>query len=68
MKMATKLRKSQRWNTIYVTPDLTFKEREVNKALRDELKRRKANGEQNLIIKRGRIISKGGNSQPVPSN
>lgn len=32
MKKATKLRESQRWSTVYVTPDLTIKEREVNKA------------------------------------
>ena len=63
IKKATKLRESRRWNTIYVSPDLTIKEREINKALRDELKRRKENGEQNLIIKRGRIVSKGNNFQ-----
>ena len=43
---------------MFITPDLTTREREVNKALRDELKRRKGNGEQNLMIKRGRIVSK----------
>ena len=73
--MATKLRKSDKWNKIYVSPDLTVREREVNRALRDELKRRRANGEQNLIIKRGRIVSTTNatsesrhNSQPTSNN
>ncbi|XP_065908959.1 26S proteasome non-ATPase regulatory subunit 10-like [Dysidea avara] len=55
MKQASKLRATERWNNIYVTPDLTIKERETNKALKEELKRPKDNGEKNLIIKRGRI-------------
>ena len=63
MKQASKLQATERWNNIYVTPDLTIKERETNKALREELKRRKDNGEKNLIIKRGRIVTKNGASQ-----
>jgi len=54
-KKATKLRSSQRWKNIYIMPDLTVKEWEVNKTLRDELRRHKENGKQNLMIKRGRI-------------
>ena len=44
------------------------REREVNKTLRDELKRHKGNGEQNLMIKRGRIVSKSDSSQPLSQN
>ena len=58
IKNAIKLSKSTTWNKVYVSPDLTAKEREVNKALREELKRRRANGERDIIIKRGKIVSK----------
>ena len=43
---------------MYITPDLTIKEREINRALHQELKRRKEAGEKDLIIKRGKIINK----------
>ena len=68
MKKATKLRANQKWKNVFITPDLTTREREVNKALRDELKRRKGNGEQNLMIKRGRIVSKSDPSQCSSQN
>ena len=41
---------------VYITPDLSIKERNAQKALRDELKRRKDAGEANLKISRGKII------------
>ena len=67
IKSATyNLRKSTRWNKVYVSPDLTAKEREVNKALRKELKRRKAQGEKEIMIKRGKIVSKGSKDSHPP--
>ena len=39
-----------------MTPDLTKKEREANKKLRDELHRRKGAGETNLAIRNGKIV------------
>ena len=43
--------------SMYINPDLTQKEREAGKRLRDELAQRRRAGEQNIYIKRGRIIS-----------
>lgn len=44
-------------NGIFVNPDLTRSEREVQYNLRQELRRRRAEGE-NLVIKKGRIVEK----------
>ena len=49
-------RQNDSLKTVFITPDLTRQEREDGKKLHDELKRRRQNGEPNLIIKRGRII------------
>lgn len=59
LRMAPQLRSSNNWSHIYLGPDLTLSERTENKALRDELKRRKEAGETNLIIYRKRIITRG---------
>ena len=53
---------------IYPGPDLTPKERETNRQLHTELKRRKQAGETNLMIKRGKIIIRQTNPQLSPSN
>ena len=37
---------------------MTKKEREAAKELRKELKRRKSQGEENLIIRRGKIVER----------
>ena len=49
---------------MYVSPDLTMKEREINRALHQELKRRKEAGEKDLIIKRGKIINRQAGDSP----
>ena len=51
------LRKSAKWQSVFISPDLTIKEREINRALHQELKRRKEAGEKDLVIKRGKIIN-----------
>ena len=56
LKKANKLRKNTQYKDVFITPDLTKKEREVAKELRDELKRRKSLGEANLVIRRGKIV------------
>lgn len=48
---------------IYIAPDLTMKQREFQKELRDELKIRRENGEQ-VIIKRNKIVP---SDRPNPS-
>ena len=45
---------------LYITPDLTKAERETAKKLREELKARKLAGEEDLVIKKGRIIKSSG--------
>ena len=55
MGEAKNLRKSEQWKGVYISPDLTPSEREEGKKLRDELKARRARGEQ-VIIRRGRIV------------
>ena len=41
---------------IYVSTDRTKKQREADKELRDELKRRKDLGEKNLVIRNSKIV------------
>ena len=73
LQLAPQLRKSSNWVNIYITPDLTKAEREVARKLRDDLKARRAAGEDNLTIRKGRIVSSSGrqvetstsNSRPV---
>ena len=45
---------------IYVTPDLSKRAREKNKQLREELNRRKEAGEEDLMIKNGRVVKRDG--------
>ena len=56
LQQATKFRKSTSWNNIFISPDLTPKERELNRKLREELKVHKDAGEKDLYIRRGRIV------------
>ncbi len=41
---------------VFIAPDRTKKERDRSEVLHEELKRRKENGEVNLIIRRGRLV------------
>ena len=41
---------------VYINHDLTPKEREAEKLLRDELRERRENGEEDLVIRNGRIV------------
>ena len=56
LQQATKLHKSTSWNNVFISPDLTPKERESNRKLRVELKARKDAGEKDLYIRRGWIV------------
>ena len=51
-----KLKNDVKWSRTFVTPDLTPTERNRSKLLREELKRRKAAGEEGLVIRRGLIV------------
>lgn len=49
--------KSDQLCKVYITPDLSPQERLYQKNLRAELHRRRTAGEQNLVIRRGQIIT-----------
>ena len=57
LKNASSLRKSVNFKNVYISPDLTVKEREKAKQLRTELQRRRSQGELNLVIRRGKIVT-----------
>jgi len=61
LKLAPQLRTTEEWKDVFITPDLTWKEREEGRKLREELRRRTSEGEHNLMIQRGRIVKRGGN-------
>lgn len=56
LRAASKLKSSKKWSSVYFSADLTQREREINRHLRAELKRRKDNGEDNLWIRNGKIV------------
>ena len=56
LEKAYKLSHSSKWRRIYIAPDRTLKEREEHKKLRDELKRRKEEGEGNITIRKGKVV------------
>ena len=65
------IRECTSWSNVYISPDLTPKEREANRRLREELKNRKDAGEKNLMIKRGKIVvdtRKSSEKDSQPSN
>lgn len=50
---------AHKWSNIYITPDLTKAERDINSELRKELGRRKtATSNDDLVIFRGKIVDK----------
>ncbi len=53
---AKQLKSFSRWKRVYITPDLTFKEREESRKLRQELFARRDQGEQDIVIRRGKIV------------
>ena len=53
---AKKLRSTEKWERVYITPDLSPREREENKKLREELKKRRDEGETGIVIRRGKIV------------
>ena len=56
---ASYLRRYEEYNNIYIAEDMTKYQRHKHKHLVDELKRRKSNGENNLVIRNGEIIIRG---------
>ena len=58
LKKAANIRKTEigKVNKIIITTDMTIRERELNKILREELKTRREAGENNIKIRNGRIV------------
>ena len=59
------LRGNPEYNKVYISPDLSPKEREANKKLHMELRQHRQGGETNLIIRKGKIVSKITASNPA---
>lgn len=64
LRRSRMLRQTDRWERVFIAPDLTFKERDERKVLLDEMKTRKEAGEENLTIYKNRIIKKVADTQP----
>ena len=47
---------NEQLNNIYISPDLTRKQRQEGYALRQELRERRAKGETDLVIRRGKVV------------
>ena len=50
------LRKHEEYKKVYISPDLTRKQQESDKIIRDKLKEMRTAGETNIRIKRGKIV------------
>ncbi|XP_014676496.1 PREDICTED: uncharacterized protein LOC106816407 [Priapulus caudatus] len=53
---AKELRELEEWNTVYISPDLTRKEQEEGKKLREQLRLLREQGHNDYIIRRGMIV------------
>lgn len=60
VKTAEKLEdaKEEEYKKVYISPDLTAKERAKDKELRDSLKEKRENGERGCIISKGKLVRK----------
>ena len=56
LRMSSQLRNIPEWSNLYINPDLTPAEREMNRKLRQELAARRAAGENDIFIRRGSIV------------
>ena len=68
LRCAPQLRTTTEFGKVFITPDLTYKERETNRKLREELAVRRRAGEVNLTIKGGRIIKGAARASEVSSS
>jgi len=63
LRRSKSLRLIKRFNKVYINADLTPLQQRESKSLREELSRRRAAGEEDLIIFRGKITSRNQNFQ-----
>ena len=65
LQRAKNLKDNDTLKKIYITPDLTKKQQEVDKKLRDNLKRLMADGECTAKIQGGKVVKTGEGTQVV---
>jgi hypothetical protein len=58
LKACKELKKRQEYKNVFINPDRTPLEQAIDKRLRHELKERRENGEDNLVIYRGKVINR----------
>ena len=63
---APRLRTSKQFPKVYISQDMTQAERQKHKQLVTQLKQRRAKGEQNIVIRNGRIITRYSRTQLNP--
>jgi PHD-finger len=56
LKASSDLRKHEEYKKVYISPDLTRKQQEADKLIRDKLKEMRNGGETDIRIKKGKII------------
>ena len=56
VRLAPQLRSCEAYANVYINPDLTPREREQGRKLREELASRRQKGEKNLVIRKGKIV------------
>ncbi len=65
LKKAITLKNNKKYEKIYVVPDLTRKQQEEDKQLRDKLKEYRRQGMQGIKISRGCIVKEEGSGREV---
>ena len=68
LSQSGKLRNFDQYKNVYLAPDRTKMEQEKHQKLVNELKHRRSNGEQNLAIRNGVIVTVTRRVQPSASN
>lgn len=58
LRNASRLKNNEAYANVFITNDLTYQERQQQRKLRSELNQRKEAGEQDLVIKHGRIVKR----------
>jgi myosin heavy subunit len=65
LRRAKNLRNCEGFQKVFIVPDLTRKQQEVDKELRDQVKKFRSEGVQQVMIKKGKVIKNEGGTQVV---
>ena len=65
LKRAKNLRYSDDFKNVYIVPDLTRKQQEADKILREHVKKFRAEGMEQVMIKKGKVIKNEGGTEVV---